>query len=67
MAGNQKKFTVDDVFDENCDDTIRVYGSTTERSPLKNKEKNIETDYNVNVWVDVPGQQRLQHISDDVL
>lgn len=67
MAGNsQKKFSVDDAFDDRYEDTIRVYGSTTERSPLQTKERNIEADDNVTVWVETPGQQKHHCGSDDV-
>lgn len=63
---SQNKFSIDDAFEENGDDPIRVYGSTTERSPLKAKDKNVEADCSINVWVETPGQQRLNPISDDV-
>lgn len=69
MAGsltNQKKFTIDDAFEEGYDEAIRVYGSTTERSPLKPKEKNIDMGDNVTVWIENPNQQRFHPVADDV-
>ncbi|XP_059487406.1 transmembrane protein 134 [Neocloeon triangulifer] len=39
MSANRerRRFTIEDAFEEETDDAIRVYGSTTERSPLKPK------------------------------
>lgn len=69
MAGSmngQNKFSIDDAFDENSDEPIRVYGSTTDRSPHISKHKSVDIDSNVTVWVENPGLQRLQAVSDDV-
>ncbi|KAK6640722.1 hypothetical protein RUM44_012419 [Polyplax serrata] len=68
MAGSmngQNKFSIDDAFDENSDEPIRVYGSTTDRSPHISKHKSVDIDSNVTVWVENPGLQRLQAVSDD--
>lgn len=70
MAGslnNPKKFSIDDAFEEGYDDAIRVYGSTTERSPLKPKEKVGTLEDNVTVWIENPNEQRLRSVADDVI
>lgn len=64
---NQKKFSIDDAFEEGYDESIRVYGSTTERSPLKPKDKNMPVEDNVSVWIENPHQQRLHPAADDVM
>lgn len=45
MSANRdrRRFTIEDAFEEETDDAIRVYGSTTERSPLKPKVRNNGT------------------------
>lgn len=37
QSRNQPKFTIEDAFEEDADDAIRLYGATNERSPLKPK------------------------------
>ncbi|XP_022189741.1 transmembrane protein 134 [Nilaparvata lugens] len=51
-----KRFSIDDAFEEENDEAIKVYGSTTERSPLKPKIRNniMSLDDSVLVHVDVP-------------
>lgn len=43
MAGKQSrknpKFTIEDAFEEDADDAIRLYGATNERSPFKPKDR----------------------------
>ncbi|KAK7005577.1 hypothetical protein SK128_004203, partial [Halocaridina rubra] len=45
MAGrynrNHPKFTIEDAFEEDPDDAIRIYGATSERSPLKPKNRDV--------------------------
>lgn len=36
-GGSRPKFTIEDAFEEDPDDVVRMYGATTERSPLKPK------------------------------
>ncbi|XP_063219413.1 transmembrane protein 134 [Bacillus rossius redtenbacheri] len=47
-----ERFTIDDAFEEENDETIRVYGSTTERSPLKPRNK--DTSDSIMVRIDNP-------------
>jgi hypothetical protein len=58
MAGvfgsRERRFTIDDAFEEENDDAIRVYGSTTERSPLKQKNRNIMSEDSIIVRVEDP-------------
>lgn len=51
-SGN--RFSIDDAFEEESEPvtTINVYGSTTERSPLKPKSKHKSLNYDVAVDVD---------------
>lgn len=48
MAGpfsrSDKRFSIDDAFEEENDEAIKIYGSTTERSPLKPKNRSITSD-----------------------
>ncbi|XP_042219645.1 transmembrane protein 134-like isoform X2 [Homarus americanus] len=39
QSRNQPKFTIEDAFEEDADDAIRIYGATNERSPLKPKAR----------------------------
>lgn len=56
MAGlftsHGKQFSIDDAFEEDNEEMIRVYGSTTERSPLKPKNRNFSD--NVVVRIEEP-------------
>ncbi|XP_018569981.1 transmembrane protein 134 [Anoplophora glabripennis] len=48
----QKRFSIDDAFEEETDEAIKVYGSTGPRSPVSNTSRNIlgEGDHvNVNI------------------
>jgi len=58
MAGvfgpREPKFTIDDAFEEENDEAIRVYGSTTERSPLKPKNRNVTSEDSIIVRVEDP-------------
>ncbi|XP_047005166.1 uncharacterized protein LOC124625771 [Schistocerca americana] len=60
MAGvfgsHDKRFTIDDAFEEENDEAIRVYGSTTERSPLKPKNRNVVSEDSVIVRIDDPNR-----------
>ncbi|XP_076042738.1 transmembrane protein 134 [Oratosquilla oratoria] len=38
------KFTIEDAFEEDVEDTIRIYGATNERSPLKPKPNQTSVD-----------------------
>ena len=51
-SGN--RFSIDDAFEEECETvtTVNVYGSTTERSPLKPKSKHRGLGNDVVVDVD---------------
>lgn len=45
LFGSQaKQFSIDDAFEEDNEEMIRVYGATTERSPLKPKNRNFVSD-----------------------
>jgi hypothetical protein len=50
----ERRFTIDDAFEEENDDAIRVYGSTTERSPLKPKNRNVILEDNIIVHIEDP-------------
>lgn len=39
-GNNEKRFSIDDAFEEETDEAIKVYGATGHRSPLQNKFKN---------------------------
>lgn len=39
---SDKRFSIDDAFEEETDEAIRVYGATGDRSPLQNKFKSGE-------------------------
>lgn len=58
MAGvfgsRERRFTIDDAFEEENDEAIRVYGSTTERSPLKPKNKNMISEDSIIVRIEDP-------------
>ncbi|KAG7177421.1 transmembrane protein 134-like isoform X1 [Homarus americanus] len=41
QSRNQPKFTIEDAFEEDADDAIRIYGATNERSPLKPKARDV--------------------------
>ena len=60
MAGvfgsREKRFTIDDAFEEENDEAIRVYGSTTERSPLKPKNRNIVSEDSIIVRIEDPNR-----------
>lgn len=60
-----KRFSIDDAFEEENDDIVKVYGSTTERSPLKPKYRTVTSDDSVIVCVHEPRSARLQ-FADDV-
>ncbi|KAG5874754.1 hypothetical protein JTB14_013119 [Gonioctena quinquepunctata] len=50
--GKPKRFSIDDAFEEETDEAIKVYGSTGPRSPISNSVRNIlETDH-INVTVE---------------
>lgn len=49
-----KRFSIDDAFEEEDDELIKVYGSTNERSPLRPKTRYIN------------GQTENIRISEDV-
>lgn len=40
FGNNDKRFSIDDAFEEETDEAIKVYGATGDRSPLSNKYKN---------------------------
>ncbi|KDR22427.1 uncharacterized protein LOC110826896 [Zootermopsis nevadensis] len=58
MAGvfgsRERRFTIDDAFEEENDEAIRVYGSTTERSPLKPKSRNMISEDSIIVRIEDP-------------
>jgi hypothetical protein len=60
MAGvfgnHERKFTIDDAFEEDNDEAIKVYGSTTERSPLQPKNRNFVAEDNVIVRIEDPSR-----------
>ncbi|XP_071542484.1 transmembrane protein 134 isoform X2 [Panulirus ornatus] len=39
QSRSQPKFSIEDAFEEDADDAIRLYGATNERSPLKPKNR----------------------------
>lgn len=45
----QKRFSIDDAFEEETDEAIKVYGSTTIGSPISNSPRNGQGDHVVNV------------------
>lgn len=73
LFGSQvKQFSIDDAFEEDTEESIRVYGSTTDRSPLKPKNRNFAAGDSVTVNVENPNKDpavasypRLK-LSDDV-
>ncbi|CAK1552389.1 unnamed protein product [Leptosia nina] len=40
FGNSEKRFSIDDAFEEETDEAIKVYGATIERSPHQNKFKN---------------------------
>ncbi|XP_071447977.1 transmembrane protein 134 [Hetaerina americana] len=57
LMGNQKdRFSIDDAFEEENDDAIRVYGSTTERSPLKPKNRHVIPEDSIVVRIEDPNK-----------
>ncbi|XP_061382439.1 transmembrane protein 134 isoform X1 [Danaus plexippus] len=40
FGNSDKRFSIDDAFEEETDEAIKVYGATGDRSPLQNKFKN---------------------------
>ncbi|XP_013195185.1 transmembrane protein 134 [Amyelois transitella] len=40
FGNSDKRFSIDDAFEEETDEAIKVYGATGDRSPLQNKLKN---------------------------
>lgn len=40
FSNGEKRFSIDDAFEEETDEAIKVYGATGDRSPLQNKFKN---------------------------
>lgn len=40
FGNNDKRFSIDDAFEEETDEAIKVYGATGDRSPMKTKYKN---------------------------
>lgn len=40
FGNSDKRFSIDDAFEEETDEAIKVYGATGDRSPLQNKYKN---------------------------
>jgi len=58
MAGvfgsRERRFSIDDAFEEENDEAIRVYGSTTERSPLKPKNRNMISEDSIIVRIEDP-------------
>ncbi|GBP23871.1 hypothetical protein EVAR_86248_1 [Eumeta japonica] len=40
FASKEKRFSIDDAFEEETDEAIKVYGATGDRSPLQTKYKN---------------------------
>lgn len=51
--GKTKRFSIDDAFEEETDEAIKVYGSTTvTRSPISNINRNLEEGDYVNVNVE---------------
>lgn len=57
FARNDKRFSIDDAFEEENDEAIKVYGSTTERSPLKPKNRSITSDDSILVRIDDPNHE----------
>lgn len=43
--GNGKRFSIDDAFEEETDEAIRVYGSTGACSPVKSSRASTESSY----------------------
>ena len=67
MAGRHKlpKFTIEDAFEEDADDAIRIYGSTNERSPLSFKTRHSEkehTDGNSQIEEPMLGLESKSHL-----
>nr|CAD7442229.1 unnamed protein product [Timema bartmani]CAD7457827.1 unnamed protein product [Timema tahoe] len=56
LGSHERKFTIDDAFEEENDEAIRIYGSTTEISPLKPKQRNIISDDSIIVRVENPNR-----------
>lgn len=42
--GNGKRFSIDDAFEEETDEAIRVYGSTGASSPVKSSRLSASTE-----------------------
>ncbi|KAJ8984154.1 hypothetical protein NQ317_017805 [Molorchus minor] len=40
----QKRFSIDDAFEEETDEAIKVYGSTGARPPISNGNRNVTSD-----------------------
>lgn len=40
FGNSEKRFSIDDAFEEETDEAIKVYGATGDRSPFQNKLKN---------------------------
>lgn len=49
---SNKRFSIDDAFEEENDEAIKIYGSTTERSPLKPKNRSITSEESTVVKID---------------
>ncbi|XP_075219205.1 uncharacterized protein LOC142323453 [Lycorma delicatula] len=63
-----KRFSIDDAFEEENDEAIKVYGSTTERSPLKPKNRSITSDESIIVRIDDQTSKNARlKFSDDTL
>lgn len=43
VGSSEKRFSIDDAFEEETDEAIKVYGATGDRSPLKSKFR--DTDF----------------------
>lgn len=55
---DRRRFTIEDAFEEETDDAIRVYGSTTERSPLKPKIRTNIPEDSIVVRIDDPASRQ---------
>ncbi|CAM1325771.1 TMEM134 (predicted) [Pycnogonum litorale] len=54
MTSNRNQFTIDDAFETDEDDAVRMYGSTIESVPLKPKNRDILMTDNVYIRVQDP-------------
>jgi len=59
MFSNPKQFSIDEAFEEETDDAIRIYGTTTEQSPLNSRMYNANSNNDkVSVWIQYSNQRQ---------